>query len=182
MINSLTSVTTIETVLMKLTLKQKLFIYQIARLEYRIYKSLFKLNEVNLLIAEEEQNLISINAAIKAAGTGKIADKLIVWKTKTEYKLFKLNLRKNKIDVVKLVINQSKLEQAKQALATLEKDLTEIEKQKNNFLPVLVEPNLGVDHEGSLFPLWQKYKQSEEESSINQSIRMFLKENLKLAS
>ena len=139
MINSPNHIAEIETVLIKLTLKQKQFIYQIARLEYRIYKSLTKLSEVNILIAEEENNLNSLNAAIKAAGEGKVKDKLSIWKTKTEYKLFKLNLRKNKIDIPKVVINQSKLEELKQALMTLETDIKEIEVQKSNIVPHIIE-------------------------------------------
>jgi len=133
MINSPNHIAEIETVLIKLTLKQKQFIYQIARLEYRIYKSLTKLSEVNILIAEEENNLNSLNAAIKAAGKGKVKDKLSIWKTKTEYKLFKLNLRKNKIDIAKVVINQSKLEQLKQALMTLETDIKALVAENLNF-------------------------------------------------
>jgi len=54
MINSLTSIVAFETVLMRLTIKQKQLIYQIARFEYRIYKSLLNWNEVNALIVEEE--------------------------------------------------------------------------------------------------------------------------------
>ncbi len=181
MINSLTSIAAVENVIMKLTMKQKLFIYQIARLEYRIYKSLSKLNEVNLLIAEEEQNLISINAAIIAAGEGKVVDKLIVWKTKAEHKLFKLNLRKKKIDVVKLVINQSKLEQTKIALTALEMSLAWVEKQSLNLTPVIEENKQQLNSE-SIFTSWQKSKQSEEENPINQSIKAFIKENFKMAS
>jgi len=132
MLNQLPSLAAIETVLMKLNMKQKQLIYQIARLEYRIYKSLLKLNDVNELIMEEEQNIKSLNDAIQAAGKGKVAEKLMVWKVKAEYKLFKLNLRKNKIDITKLIINQSKLEQAKQALITLEADIAKIKIQKQN--------------------------------------------------
>jgi len=113
-----------EKVFIQLTFKQKKFIYEIARLEYRIWNAITKLEIVNNLIVEEEGNIISINAAIRAAGKGKIAEKLSIWKTKSEYKLFKLNLRKNKIDVVKIVLNQSKLEQTKNALISIEKSLS----------------------------------------------------------
>ena len=88
-------------VLEKLIHKQKLFTYQIAKLEYKIYVGLIKLEQVNLLINNTETNIISLNAAILAAGEGEVANKLIVWKTKEEYRLFKYHLRKNKIDVIK---------------------------------------------------------------------------------
>ncbi len=133
-----TTSSSIENVLMKLTFKKKNFIYTIARLEYRIWNALTMLETVNNLIAEEEENITSINAALAASGKGKVTDKLTVWKIKAEYKLFKLHLRKNKIDVVKILINQSKLEQAKQALIVLEKDIADVEKQKLK-VPVNVE-------------------------------------------
>jgi len=60
--------TAIENALMKLTFKQKNFIYTIARLEYRIWKALTKLEIVNKLIIEERENITSLNAAIAAAG------------------------------------------------------------------------------------------------------------------
>jgi len=170
----------IESALMKLTLKQKNFIYQIARLEYRIYKSLMKLNEVNVLIVEEEQNIKSWNAAIKAAGKGKVAEKLTLWKVKAEYKLFKLKLRKNKIDIVKLILNQSKLDQLKQALNALEGDIEKIKMQKQGF--AVVELNKIELHKDSIFESWEKYREVREDNPINQSIKAFLKEHLKMAS
>jgi len=178
MINSLTSVTTIETVLMKLTLKQKLFIYQIARLDYRIFKSLLKLEEVEILITEEEKNLRSVNAAIEAAGEGKIKDKLLVWKTKTEYKLFKLNLRKNKIDVVKLVLNQSKLEQLKQALSALNDDIAKIKGQKKN---LTMDNNKEITPSNALIN-WNKMKEMDDQNPVNQSIKIVLQQHFKMAS
>jgi len=179
MINSLTSVTTIETVLMKLTLKQKLFIYQIARLDYRIFKSLLKLEEVEILITEEEKNLRSVNAAIEAAGEGKIKDKLLVWKTKTEYKLFKLNLRKNKIDVVKLVLNQSKLEQLKQALSALNTDMIKIEGQMKNL--IIMDNNKEITPSNALIN-WNKMKEMDDQNPVNQSIKIVLQQHFKMAS
>jgi len=178
MINSLTSVTTIETVLMKLTLKQKLFIYQIARLDYRIFKSLLKLEEVEILITEEEKNLRSVNAAIEAVGEGKIKDKLLVWKTKTEYKLFKLNLRKNKIDVVKLVLNQSKLEQLKQALSALNDDIAKIKGQKKN---LTMDNNKEITPSNALIN-WNKMKEMDDQNPVNQSIKIVLQQHFKMAS
>jgi len=177
----LTSIAAIETVLNRLTIKQKQFIYQIARLEYRIYKSLLKWNEVNSLISEEEQNLKSLNAAIQAAGKGKVAEKLLTWKTKAEYKLFNLNLRKNKIDITKVVINQSKLEQTKLALITLGKDIAEIEKQKEHFSDKIIENKISIPN-NSIFESWEKFRQTNEENPINKSINAFLKENLLMAS
>ena len=109
----------IDFVLEKLIHKQKLFIYQIAKLEYKIYVGLIKLEQVDLLINATETNIISLNAAILAAGEGEVAKKLLAWITKEGYRLFKYKLRKNKIDVIKLVINQSKLEEVKQALITV---------------------------------------------------------------
>ncbi len=181
MLNQLPSLAAAETVLMKLNMKQKQFIYRIAMLEYRIYKSLVKLNEVTLLIMEEEQNIISLNDAIQAAGKGKVADKLTVWKTKAEYKLFKLNLRKNKIDITKLIINQSKLEQTKQALISLEADLNKIIIQKQNFSTVLNE-NKTAKSKDINFESWEKLRQMNEVNPINQSIKTYLKENFKMAS
>ena len=115
--------TNIDFALEKLIHKQKLFTYQIAKLEYKIYVGLIKLEKVNLLINTTETNIISLNAAILAAGEGEVAKKLLAWKTKEEYRLFKYNLRKNKIDVTKLVINQSKLKQCKKALEVVEKTI-----------------------------------------------------------
>ena len=181
MINHLTSIAAIETVLMRLSIKQKLFVYQIARLEYRIYKSLLKWNEVNALIVEEEQNIKSLNASILAAGEGKVAEKLLTWKTKSEYRLFKLNLRKNKIDIAKIIINQSKLEQTKQALIALEKDITEIDIQKQRFSVVISENRIEIP-ENSAFESSEKFRQGNEENPINVSIRTFLKEYLLMAS
>jgi len=181
MLNQLPSLAAIETVLMKLNMKQKQLIYQIARLEYRIYKSLLKLNDVNELIMEEEQNIKSLNDAIQAAGKGKVAEKLMVWKVKAEYKLFKLNLRKNKIDITKLIINQSKLEQAKQALITLEADLAEIIVQKQNFSKKIKEIKTVIS-KGINYEYWERLKQRNEENPINQSIKTYLKENFKMAS
>jgi len=182
MINSLTSIAAIENVLMKLKMKQKLFIYQIARLEYQIYKSLFKLNEINLLIAEEEQNLISLISAIKAAGEGKVADKLIAWKTKAEYKLFKLNLRKRKIDVVKIVINQSKLEQYKLALEEINKTIQGVENQE-----VIINKSKEVScnviqNKVDRSMEWEKIIFNKHPNPINQSIDNYLQKVFKMAS
>ncbi len=170
----------IETALMRLTLKQKNFIYRIARLEYRIYKSLTKLNEVNVLIEEEKQNIKSWDTAIKATRKGNVTEKLTIWKVKAEYKLFKLNLRKNKIDIVKLILNQSKLEQLKQALIALEADIEKIKVQKQGF--AIVEINKNELYNESIFESWGKLKQIKEDNPVNQSIKAFLKENFKMAS
>ncbi len=170
----------IENTLMKLTFKQKDFIYTIARLEYRIWKALTKLEIVNTSITEAEGNIASLNAAIAAAGKGKVADKLMAWKTKAEYKLFKLNLRKNKIDVVKLVINQSKLEETKQALITLEADIEKIEMRKESI--ITVKEKKTVLNKEIIFESWNSNRQTKEENPLNQSIKAFLKANLKMAS
>lgn len=179
--NSLTSIAAIETVLMRLTIKQKQFVYYIARLEFRIYKSLLKWEEVNGLIVEEELNIISLNAAIQVAGKGKVAEKLLTWKTKSEYKLFKLNFRKNKIHITKVIINQSKLDQIRQALIDLEMDIREIELQKQRFSFVTVIDKIEIP-KNSAFESWEKFKQTNEENPVNKSIRTFLKENLLMAS
>ncbi len=181
MLHKLTSAAALETVLMRLTMKQKQFIYQIARLEYRIYAALMKLKTVNALIEEEKENIASLNAAIAASGKGKVADKLIIWKTKAVYKLFKYNLRKNKIDLTKLILNQSKIEQLKQALSTLEMDLQEIKNQEQNFNNV-AEENKIVPAIESVFNFYEKLKLEQEENPINKSIKAYLKENLKMAS
>jgi len=173
--------TSIENVLMKLTFKQKNFIYTIARLEYRIWNALTKLEIVNNLIAEEEENIISINAALAASGKGKVTDKLMAWKIKAEYKLFKLNLRKTKIDVVKIVINQSKLEQTKQALIALEKDIKGLEKQQLKLkVPINVEVVKGV------FSIENfktgEYKIKNPNKIILESIDKYVRDYLKMAS
>ncbi len=177
MLNSLTSIAAVENVLMKLTLKQKQFIYQIARLEYKIFKSLLKLEELEILIAEEEKNLKSINAAVEAAGEGKIKDKLSVWKTKAEYKLFRLNLRKSKIDVVKLVLNQSKLEQLKQALSALNNDIEMVVGRKKNF-EMVAKKEITTSNS---FNNWNKIKEMEDKNPVNQSIKIFLKQHFQMA-
>ncbi len=181
MLHKLTSAATFETALMRLTMKQKQFIYQISRLEYRIYAALMKLENVNALVKEEKKHITSLNAAIAASGKGKVTDKLIAWKTKAEYKLFKFNLRKNKIDIVKLALNQSKLEQLKQALNALEIDLQEIKNQEQNFNKVVKENKIEPAIE-SAFNFYEKIKLEQEENSINKSIKAYLKENMKMAS
>ncbi len=175
--NQLTA--SIENTLMKLTFKQKNFIYTIARLEYRIWNALTKLEIVNKLIKEEQSNIISLNAAITAAGKGKVADKLIVWKTKAEYKLFKLNLRKNKIDVVKIIINQSKLAQTKQGLKAIEADILEFKKQqfKSNSI---IETTITDNASNTLFNDWQKHQH--QNASIKASLSKYFNEALKMAS
>ncbi len=169
----------IENALIKLTFKQKNFIYTIATLEYRIWKALTKLEIVNTLIADEQGNISSLNAAIAAAGKGKVADKLIIWKTKAEYKLFKLNLRKNKIDVPKIIINQSKLEQTKHALIGLEKDITKIELQKPLFPEIIIDNKPALPYPG-VFNSWKRL--NDEENPVHQSIKAYLKEHFKMAS
>jgi len=169
----------IENALIKLTFKQKHFIYTIARLEYRIWKALTNLEIVNNLIAEEQDNITSLNAAIAAAGKGKVGDKLIVWKTKAEYRLFKLNLRKNKIDVVKLILNQSKLKQTKEALITLEKDISKIKIQKPHFEEIIKDNKPALTHP-YIFNSLSNLR--DQEDPINQSIKAYMKENFKMAS
>ena len=104
----------LETIIFKLTFKQKKFVYDIARLEYKIWQAITKLEIVNTLIEEEEKTMASLTAAINAAGEGPVSQKISLWKLKSEIKLFKLQLRKNKIDITRLIANQSKLEQTKQ--------------------------------------------------------------------
>ena len=180
MLHKLTS-TAFENVMMKLTMKQKQFIYQIAKLEYRIQTALMKLENVTILIREEEENISSLKAAIEAAGKGKVTDKLMIWKTKAEYKLFKLNLRKSKIDLIKLAINQSKLGQLKQALASLEKDITGLEAQGKALTTNVKEVEISAKNDG-LITLLKRSQRLNEQDPINQSIREFLKEALKMAS
>jgi len=169
----------IENAIMKLTFKQKNFIYTVARLEYRIWKALTKLEIVNSLINEEQDNIASLIAAIAAAGKGKVADKLLVWKSKAEYKLFKLNLRKNKIDITKIIINQSKLEQTKQALIVLEKDIAKIELQKPHFEEIIKDNKPTLTSTG-IFNSWESL--NDEVNPVHLSIKAYLKEHFKMAS
>jgi len=178
MINQITSISAIETVLMRLSLRQKQLIYQIARLDYRIFKSLALLETVNVLINDEEHNIKSLDAAIKAAGEGNVSKKLTAWKIKAEYKLFKLHLRKNKIDPTKIIINQSKLGQHQQALIALEKDIANIKVQKQVLTPIIEKKEIKNE---SILTFWQKSHQLQEQNPVNQSIRDFLKD-LKMAS
>ena len=175
-----TQLNIIENALIKFTFRQKNFIYTIARLEYRIWKGLTKLEIVNTLIAEEQDNIASLNAAISAAGKGKVSDKLMIWKTKAEYKLFKLNLRKNKIDVTKIIINQSKLEQTKQALIALEKDIAKIELQKPHFVAIVKDNKPALPSYPVVFNSWERL--SDEENPVHQSIKAYLKKYFKMAS
>jgi len=156
MTHPLTSIAAIETVLMRLSIRQKQFIYQIARLDYGIFKKLAMLEIVNSLIIEEEQNIKSLNAAIIAAGKGKISEKLTVWKVKAEYKLFKLNLRKSKIDPIKLILNQSKLEQLKKALTCLEIDISMLMAQKQNVSPIFQENHKDETLNENIFTFFEK--------------------------
>ena len=172
--------TAIENALMKLTFKQKNFIYTIARLEYRIWKALTKLEIVNKLIIEERENITSLNAAIAAAGKGKVADKLTVWKTKADYKLFKLNLRKSKIDVPKIIINQSKLAQTKAALKSINSDILEFEKQQFKSNSFIASTITNYTTENTLFNDWQKHQH--QNASIKASLTKYFNEALKMAS
>lgn len=167
-----------ETILMKLTITQKQLIYQIARLDYRIFKSLAMLETVNVLINEEEHKIKSLDEAIMAAGEGKVFEKLIVWKVKAEYKLFKLHLRRNKIDPTKIIINQSKLGQHQQALIVLESDIANIKTQHQILISVIEEKEVNNE---SIFTFWQKSHQLQEQNPINKSIKEFLMD-LKMAS
>jgi len=180
MVDSLTSIAAIENVLFKFIIRHKQLIYQIARLEYRIYKNLIRLDDVNALILDEEKNLKSLNDAITAAGKGKVEERLSIWRIKAEYKLFKLNLRKNKIDIVKLVLNQSQLEQLKQSLIALETDIKEIEAQKRKIIQATTK-NAGGLKRSAIFNPWD-VKQTEEKNFINQSINNYLKEFMQMAS
>ncbi len=182
MLKKLSTIPAIETVLMKLIMKQKQFIYQIARLEYRIYKGLSKWNELEILISTEERNIKSLIAAIKAAGEGSVAEKLLIWKAKAEHKLFKLNLRKNKIDIPRLILNQSKLKQLKKALISLETDIKEIISQKESFYPVIKIENVSETNYKDLFAGRKMQKDIEKENLLTKSIAEFLKANLKMAS
>ena len=180
MLNQLNSIPAIETVLMRLSIKQKQLIYQIARLDYKIFKSLAMLEKVNFLIAEEEQNIKSLDAAIKAAGEGKVAEKLIVWKIKAEYKLFKLSIRKNKIDPIKIIINQSKLQQHRQALESVEKDILAVEAQIQNLSPLVNEDKKEIGE--NMFSFWEKARHLKEQEPVNQSIKTYLNQVYQIAS
>ncbi len=181
MINSLTSITAVENVLIKFTIRYKQSVYQIARLEYRIYKNLIKLEAVNTLILEEEKNLKSLNNAINAAGKGKVEEKLSIWKIKAEYKLFKLNLRRNKIDIVKLVLNQSQLAQLKQSLEALEVDIKKVEAQKLKITSAKTKSTNGLKKTG-IFNSVEIIKQTEENNTVNQSIKDYIREFMQMAS
>ena len=135
----------LETIIFKLTFRQKKYIYEIARLEYKIWLALSKLAIVDNLIEEERNTINSIKAAIKAAGEGRIAEKLSSWLVKAEYKLFKLQLRKNKIDIARLLVNQSKLGQIRAALIIVEQQIEKItrpEEKKSDEVIVNIENNI----------------------------------------
>ncbi len=180
MLYKLTSIPVIETVVMRLVMKQKQLIYQIARLDYRIFKSLAMLEKVDALIAEEEQNIKSLDVAIKATGEGKVAGKLIAWKVKTEYKLFKLNIRKNKIDPIKIIINQSKLQQHRQALESVEKDILDLEAQIQRLSPQVNEDKKEVGE--NMFAFWEKARQLKEQDPVHQPIKAYLNRVFQIAS
>ena len=178
--NSLTSISAIETVLIRLSIKQKQLIYQIARLDYRIFKRLAMLEKVDALIAEEEENIKLLGVAIQATGKGKVAEKLIAWKVKAEYKLFKLNIRKNKIDLVKIIINQSKLQQHREALISIENDIKTLEGQKRKLSPQVNEVKKATGED--MFIFWEKARQLKEQDPVHQSIKAYLKEVFQMAS
>ena len=183
MIHSPASIAAFENVLTKLIIRQKLFIYQIARLEYRIMRKLESLALVNTLIKDEEDNIKSLDAAIKAAGQGKVAQKLSVWKVKAVHKLFKLHLRKSKIDVAKLIFNQSKLEQLKQALASLEKDIASLKAQKPAFAPVaILEKKETETNKEGMLTFWLRSQQLMAQDPVNKSVREFLENTFRKAS
>ena len=139
-------------ILIKLIHKQKLFLYQIARLDYKIWVALLKLESVNKLISTSEANIYSLNNSLAVAGNGEVYNKLKVWKTKEEYNLFKLQLRKNKIDVCKLVINQSKLRQTKEALLIIDKLIADLQKQSTQNQPIIEnEPTINVNRVKSIY-------------------------------
>ncbi len=130
MLPKLTDKADFQIVLTKLIYKQKQYLYQIAKLEYRIFISLFKLNEVNEKIIKEEANMLSIKNALIVVGEGEVREKLKTWEIKAEYKLFRLHLRKSKINIAKIVLNQSKLLEISKALKVVENTINEIENQE----------------------------------------------------
>ena len=180
MLPVISSLAAFETIFFKLNFKRKKLAYEEARLEYRIFDALAKLEKVNLALHEEESNLASLAKAIEACGEGKIKEKLMVWKTKSEYKLFKINLRKIKIDVIKLACNQSKLEQAKAELKVVENDLTELKNQElklklpHKAVEIYKLPLSTMHH----FPLLK----DEREEAIKRSVEEFMRGYLKIAS
>ena len=139
-----------------------------------------KLEIVETKIAEETQNLASLNQAIAAAGKGKVGEKLMAWKMKAEYKLHKLQLRKEKIDIAKLIINQSKLTQHREALITLEQGIASINMQLETAKPIEKIEKVEVTTQTAdlLFTYWKK---AQEPSPLSISIAQYLKDNLKIA-
>ena len=179
--NQQTSANNFGDALLKLSFRQKQLICQAARLEFRIFVTITRLNALNEKIAEEEKNILSLTNAIHAAGESKVAEKLRTWKVKAEYKLFRLNLRKSKIDIIKLAINQSKLEQARQALIALEKDLEKINTQQQAMeKPMQSQPALPPVV--GLFEFYMKEKKTQYEKPIHQSVRSYIEDYLKMAS
>jgi len=141
-----------EILLQRFLCKQKLFLYQIARLDYKIWVALLKLESVNKLISTSEANIYSLNNSLAVAGKGEVYNKLSVWKTKEEYKLFKLQFKKNKIDVCKLIINQSKLRQTKEALLIIDILIADLQKQSTQNQPIIEnEPTINVNRVKSIY-------------------------------
>ena len=178
MLTKTTSLPALENALFKFNFKKNKFIYEIARLEYKIWLALSKLETVTALIKEEEENIESLRNAIAAAGNGKVAEKLISWQTKAEFKLFKLNLRKNKINITKLIQNQSKLGQTREALIVIQKDITDVEKQiLIAKVPVVVNTVANNESGRILFETWNKFLQQKDPvmTTIDQYVRGYLK-------
>ena len=181
MLPTINSIAT-ETAKMKLILKQKKFQYEIVRLEYKIFLAVTKLDNVNFSISESEETIVSLNASISVSGKGKVMEKLVRWKTKEEYKLFKLHLRKAKIDVCKIVINQSKLSQTKEALLVVEKSIETLnpteEKTKELTTSISYTSITPLDH---LFFHPQDFIKNKN-NPLSKSIDEYLRKALKMAS
>ena len=175
-------ITALKEALLKFFLRKKKSEYDIARLEYRILANISRFEKVNAMIAQETENIASLEAAIKVAGIGKVGNKLMIWKEKSVQKLFKLNLRKDKISVAKIVINQSKLNGARQALIEINNSIQNLESQISEAAQPLAEAKGAAAPGEAIFKLWEKTKIDNHHNPIKDSINEHLNKFLKMAS
>ncbi len=118
--------------------------YQKSCLLFRTERTILKLEKIEAAIGLIKKNKNDLSTAINAIEDGELKDQLKILKVKAEYKLFLLEIRKNKVNITKIIINQSKLNELDAILLILKTHIREVELQLINIetpLPVKEHEN-----------------------------------------
>jgi len=103
--------------------------YQKSRLLFRTERTILKLEKIVAAISLIKKKNVDLSNAINAIDDGELKDQLKIQKIKAEYKLFLLQVRKNKVNVTKIILNQSKLNELEVIVLNLITTITNIESQ-----------------------------------------------------